>query len=232
MYRSLRSRLLRYACATLLALMPCSAVRGQQVTTGAEQAQSSPFTIERVQSGFVIAPDAKITHVNGRTATLAGAYGGWMLEHTIMFGAGGYWLANDSRDLKMMYGGPVVEWLVRGDRRISFGARALAGGGTATLGGTLTELFGVSSDAEAATFGRDRRTIQPRDDRRLTGLSRVIAREEFFVAEPQAVVVVRALDWLHIDAGVGYRIIAGAGRLDDRLGGVSGTVSIVFGGGS
>ena len=220
----------RIIAMVLPALLPCSAALAQS-TDSAPQAQQPSFTIERVESGFVIAPDAKFTEVNSRSATLAGVYGGWMLEHTIMFGAGAYWLANDSRDFKMMYAGPVVEWVVRGERRIGFGARALVGGGTATLGGTLSDLYGVSSEAAASIF-RDGRRIEPRGDRRVTPTSRVIAREDFFIAEPQGIVTLRALDWLHIDAGVGYRVIAGARGLDDKLRGLSGSVSVVFGAGS
>jgi len=59
----------------------------------------------------------------------------------------------------------------------------------------------------------------------------VIVHDDFFIAEPQAIVSLRAYHWLHVDAGVGYRLIAGADTRNDRLRGVSGTISVKFGGG-
>ena len=218
------------ALGAVAVCLAASAAYAQEPGAGTHPAQPGQFSVERVESGFVIAPDAKLTQVNDRSATLAGAYGGWMLEHTFLFGAGAYWLTNDSRDFKMAYAGPVFEWLIRGDRQIGFGVRTLVGGGSATIGGTLSDLFGVSAaDAESAM--RDGHGFDRRGDLRPTGTSRVIAREDFFVAEPQAIVTLRTIKWLHIDAGFGYRVIAGAGSLNDRLRGASGTISIVFGAG-
>jgi hypothetical protein len=218
------------AAVGLVVLLFCSPqALAQQPATNPPQGGSSQFTIERIQSGPVIAPDVKITEVNQRTATLVGAYGGWMTEHTILFGAGGYWLANASRDQEMWYFGPVVEWLVRGDRAISFGARGLVGGGSSTIGGTLADLFnGATSLPMIEPHGRS--VVRRGDDGHLTGTSVVFVRDDFFIAEPQGVVSVRAADWLHIDVGAGYRFIAGAGSRDDRLRGVSGTISVQFGG--
>ena len=59
----------------------------------------------------------------------------------------------------------------------------------------------------------------------------MIVEDDFFVAEPHAVVSVRATRWLRIDAGAGYRFIAGSGSLNDRFSGASGTLSVQFGGG-
>jgi hypothetical protein len=224
-------RLLAAAAALTLAVPVVAAA--QQPAAGATPTTATQGTIGPIESGFVIAPDAKWTEVNSRSATLVGAYGGWMTEHTVLIGAGGYWLANDARDFEMAYGGPVVEWLVHGNRTIAFGGRGLIGGGRATLGGTLGDLFGVRTDEAAASISRGGHHGRPVTDnsRRLTSSSLVIVREDFFLAEPQAIVSIRATRWLHIDTGVGYRFIAGAGSLDDRLHGVSGTVSVKFGGG-
>ena len=94
----------------------------------------------------MFAPDARVTEVNGETATLAGGYVGWMTDRTWLVGAGGYWLANQDDDLKMAYGGMVVEYLARSQQRIGFGVRGLVGGGRATLGSTVGEYFGVDGD--------------------------------------------------------------------------------------
>jgi hypothetical protein len=221
--------------ATAMTLIVPAAAAAQQPASGSPQNPPVQATVSPIESGFLIAPDAKIADVNGRTATLLGGYGGWMTEHTILIGAGGYWLANGDRDFEMAYGGGVVEWLVHGDRAIAFGARGLVGGGSSTLSGTVADLFGATTDqAVSAVFGRDGRhgrSVGPDGRPPLTSSSLVIVHDDFFIAEPQAIVSLRAYHWLHVDAGVGYRLIAGADTRNDRLRGVSGTISVKFGGG-
>jgi hypothetical protein len=222
-----------FAALAIILIVPAAAA-AQQPASGTAQNTPAQGTVGPIESGFVIAPDARITQVNDRSATLVGAYGGWMTEHTVLIGAGGYWLANDARDFDMAYGGPVVEWLVHGNRTIAFGARGLIGGGRATLGGTLGDLFGVTTEqaasASLARGGRHGRPVLTDGRRPITSASIVVVREDFFIAEPQAIVSMRPARWLHVDAGVGYRLIAGARSLDDRLRGVSGTLSVKFGG--
>ena len=58
----------------------------------------SRLTMERIRYGFVLAPDNRFTEVDGRFGNLFGFYGGWMMDRTIMIGAGGYWLTNGSHD--------------------------------------------------------------------------------------------------------------------------------------
>jgi hypothetical protein len=215
--------------AALVAILAsCPPALAQETAPVTEKPAPAQGTITPIESGFVVAPDVRLTEVNDRSATLAGVYGGWMTEHTILIGAGGYWLANDARDFKMWYFGPVVEWLARGDRKLTFGARGLVGGGSARIGGTVGELFDVS-DTAAITDGRRGRSIRGRSGRGLTPTSQVIVEDDFFIFEPQAVVSLRAMRWLHVDLGAGYRVIAGT-DFDDRLHGVSGTISVQFGG--
>ena len=207
--------------------------------TAASPAQPGQLTIERVEQGFVFAPDARVTEVNGETAALVGGYAGWMTDRTWMVGAGGYWLANQDDDLKMAYGGMVVEYLARSQERIGFGARSLVGGGRATLGSTVGEYFGVNGDIGL-----------PAPDPRHGGASRllrgghrgapfpiaadteILVREYFFVVEPQANVIWHFTRWARLDLGVGYRLTAGAGPLDEHLRGPSASLAVQFGGGS
>jgi hypothetical protein len=57
----------------------------------------------------------------------------------------------------------------------------------------------------------------------------VLAREGFLVAGPHASASVLLTRWLRLGAGVSYRLLGGAGGLDSRLRGVSGTVSVQIG---
>src|SRR6476660_4039969 len=122
---------------------------------------AQPMQIETIQSGFVIAPDSRFTQVDDRTATFAGAYGGYLTEKTFLVGAGGYWLANEDHDFKMAYGGAVVGWTFRGDHALAYGARVLVGGGDATLSSTYGELLNlppgtVLGTRDVARFGSRR----------------------------------------------------------------------------
>jgi len=201
----------------------------------AQPAQPGQITIERVEQGLVFAPDARITEVNGETAALAGGYVGWMTDRTWVVGAGGYWLANQDDDLKMAYGGMVVEYLVRSQERIGFGVRGLVGGGRATLGSTVGEYFGVTDASLSRGDGRQGQASHMlRQDRGgrfpVTADTELLVREYFFVVEPQASVIVHFTRWARLDLGVGYRLTAGAGPLDDELRGPSASVAVQFGG--
>jgi hypothetical protein len=202
-------------------------------------AAESHLTMERIQNGFVIAPDNRFTDVDGRYANLLGFYGGWMMDRTFLIGAGGYWLTNGSHDQEMSYGGAVVEWLVHGDRRLGFSARALIGGGSASLPGTLPRFpipmpypfpaggvpqLGHGPDHDGFWGGWDLgRGWPPNGTVRL--------HDGFFVAEPQVNVSWKVKKWLHVTAGGGYRLITGTRNMDSRLDGVSGSLSVQIGGG-
>src|SRR5262245_3329076 len=76
------------AMAVLLVAASASA---QSTGTPATQ---GPMVVERVHSGFLAAPDVKVTEVDGTTSALAGGYAGWLSDETFFVGGGGYWLAN------------------------------------------------------------------------------------------------------------------------------------------
>jgi hypothetical protein len=203
-------------------------------------AQTAPppgtMIVERVESGFAFAPDVRITEVNGETSTLVGGYAGWMTDRTWLVGGGGYWLANQDDDLEMAYGGLVVEWLGRSTERIGFGVRGLVGGGGATLGSTVGDYFDVDDV--------DLPHVSPRfrpanywirgghGGSPINVDTQLLVHEYFFVAEPQANLILHFSRWARLDVGVGYRFTAGAGPLDDELSGASASIAIQFGGAS
>jgi hypothetical protein len=117
-------------------------VAGAQSAAPAAPA-AGPLRIEPVDNGFVVAPDARFTSVNGRFATLGGVYGGWLTDRTLLVGAGAYWLANRDDGFKMQYFGGLGRWTIGGHRRLGVSAGALVGLGDATLSKTYGELFGA-----------------------------------------------------------------------------------------
>jgi len=225
------------ASRMLLAVLMWIGISAGALAQTAPSAPSGQLTIERVEQGFVFAPDARITEVDGRTATLVGGYAGWMTDRTWLVGGGGYWLANQDDDLKMAYGGLVVEYLARSQERIGFGVRGLVGGGSATLGSTVGEYFdvdGIGLPVPDPRHGGASRMI--RGGRRgpfpISGDTQILVREYFFVVEPQASVIWHFTRWARLDLGIGYRLTAGAGSLDEDLRGPSASVAIQFGGSS
>ncbi len=234
--------------AVLLSVSVRASALAQTAEPLAPPAQPNPITqpgqltIERVEHGFVFAPDARVTGVDGETAALAGGYVGWMTDRTWLVGAAGYWLANQDDDLKMAYGGMLVEYLARSHERIGFGVRGLVGAGHATLGSTVGEYFGVEGaiglpggdprNDHVARMMRGGRGRHGGGAFPIAADTAILVSESFFVIEPQASVIWHVTRWARLDLGVGYRLTAGAGALDDDLRGPSASVAVQFGGSS
>jgi hypothetical protein len=217
------------ASSALIVVAFVIAFRGLAYAQSAVPAQG-PMTIERVHSGFVVAPDVKVTEVDNTTSALAGAYAGWLTDDTFFIGGGGYWLANPDRDRKMAYGGLVLQWLTHTNSRVGFGAKALIGGGQATLETTVSQDFRLPDlpniPAASQVFRDLDRLFRPPPS------VRVRHDEGFFVAEPQVDLIVKLARQLRLNAGVGYRLISTEGRNDRRLRGATGSVALQIGGGS
>jgi len=207
----------------IAALLPSAAV-------AQTAAPASPLKIEPIDSGFVLAPDARFSEVNDKFATLAGVYGGWLTDRTLLVGAGGYWLANRDDNFKMQYFGGVGSWTIGARRKVGLRAGALVGGGSATLAKTYGDLFG-EIPAGAPGLSRDHRLpFRGRGGSPITSATLVRVNEDFFIAEPQVNAVMSLTKWLHLDAGVGYRLIGGADLLREDLRGISGNIALQLGG--
>jgi hypothetical protein len=215
------------ATSLMLCLLPIAAT-AQTTPGGAAPASQGPMIVERVHSGFLVAPDFKITEVDKKTSELAGGYAGWVIDDTIFVGGGGYWLANQTRDREMAYGGLIVQWLARANERFGFSAKALVGGGRATLSSTVSDILRLS-DNDRTSIGR----IDQDDlNRARIANASVRFRQDFFVAEPEVGVLLRLTRRLRLTGGAGYRFTAAEGRNDNRLHGAVGSVGLQIGGGS
>ena len=200
---------------------------------GAQQAPpaASPLQIERIESGFVVAPDARFTEVNDRFATLAGVYGGWLTDRTLLVGGGAYWLANRDDDFKMQDYGGLVRWTIGGRRRLGMSAGGFVGFGDATLARTYGDLFPVADGHGMKDPTRFHALRGHGDLRRPLPIdTRVRVNDDFVLAEPQLNGVWNITSWMRLDAGIGYRFIGAAEVLGDELRGPSGSVAIQFGG--
>jgi hypothetical protein len=147
-----------------------------------------------------------------------GGYGGWTIDNTFLVGAGAYWMTNGSHGDELQYFGGVVEWLQYAKRPIGFSIRGLVGGGTAEL----TAPFAVAQPRMTNDYyGRPYPTYPTP--------AYYIFHEDFFVAEPQASVLVNFSPTLRLNAGVGYQAVARADSLNSRIRGVSGSVALEVG---
>jgi hypothetical protein len=182
---------------------------------GAARPGSGPLVLERLENHFIVAPDFKVTEIDGDTGQLAGAYAGWLGEDTLLVGGAAYWLANGPDDAELTYGGLLIGWSTPAEHRIQFGARGLVGIGRATLGTDVTRF---------ARFGSRRGTAPGAPPQTTT--VRVRGRDDFFVFEPQFTLVTKLSDHLGITWGAGYRLTGYTEFADDRLRGVTGSIAL------
>lgn len=207
------------------------------------------LTSGNVESGFLVAPDFKFTDVNGDFATLAGAYGGWVVDKKFLIGGGVYTLANGSGADAMTYGGGVLEYFLNQGSLVNVSVRSLVGGGNATLGpsfpgfdlggidfggfgrpgnpgrfpSNLANLGGFDLDDLARRFG-GRFDL---DDLDFDFLNGDFGRStSFFIAEPEINVILNISERFRFSAGGSYRFIGGAGRLNNRLDGFAASVAL------
>ncbi len=203
---------------------------GPQEATRAQQAQSAqaksaqtqgPLVLQPIQNSVVFTPDFKFTDIAGTTGELLGAYGGVDFDRKFLVGAAGYWLVDPTNVVSMGYGGVLFGWrLLGGHGPVRLDVRDLVGGGSAT--------------AYAVFNGGYLPPPPPRVDPRhpyypyypYSGYpGRWVG---FFVTEPEARVQLAFNPNVAIDAGVSYRVVAGAYGWDDLLHGVAGSIGVRF----
>jgi len=163
--------------------------------------------------GFMIAPDFRVTDLNHHTAQLLGAYGGYVFGGQFLVGAGGYWQVNSTDGTHIAYGGPVFEWRVFPDKPVGLNLHGLVGGG-----------WRYADDGYFAHFDGPRIDHRGVPAGRYYGLPYGRYGDGFFVAEPEAQVVVRLASWIRVQGGAGYRATS-----SDGSSGASGSVSVQFG---
>jgi hypothetical protein len=186
--------------------------------------------LEKIQNGFVVAPDFKFSEMDGESANLLGAYAGWLTDRKLFIGGGAYWLTSGPAGADLAYGGALVEWFARRNDRFNLSFRGLAGLGTGTVAVDVGDFpvpdlpdrgFGAHG-GRGAYGGRGGRFPHPFP-------SSLRVDEAFFVAEPQANASYTFTSWLRLGAGAGYRLVAGASGLESRFRGPTASVSLQFG---
>jgi hypothetical protein len=201
----------------------------------AQDAPAAPsLIVERIPSGFVVAPDYKVTEVDDQIGQLAGAYAGRVTDDTLLIGGAAYWLANGSDDFKLAYGGLLIGWTSPNIGRIRFGARGLVGVGSATFARDIDGPFVRGADRSPVIRFGGRSQPAPAAPSTIRALGppstiRVRVRDDFFVVEPQANVTFNVISHIAVTGAAGYRAVALTDGLRDLLDGPTASLGLQFG---
>ena len=167
------------------------------------------LTLEEIDNRWVIGPDFRVSEVEDEVSTVAGVYGGRLIDDRLLIGGGVYWLLDRPNETDFYYVGPLVEWSTALGGPFDLAVRGLAAFGVVTR---RLRFDGVVDDGPDTPgfFGSrfSRSSAHARQLRHHYGGS-VRFRDELFVAEPHVSLLTRITDWLGVNVGAGYRVTSG-----------------------
>lgn len=170
-----------------------------------------------ISHGGFGAPVTKFTNINGDFGVLCGVRGGWIINHSLSLGFGGYGLVTNSeltngfdgqnRYLEFGYGGFEFEYILASNAVVHLTFSGLVGGGEVDYRFNKIE----NHDYD------DKHSYE---------------RDEFFVAEPSLNAELNITSFFRINLGVGYRFVSGVDNTyisENKLRDMSGTIQFKFG---
>jgi hypothetical protein len=170
----------------------------------------------------------KLTSIRGEAGLLMGGYGGWLINHRFMIGAGGYGLVtnvrasaeseaayspfNEALYIEFGYGGLMLEYVIAPSKLVHVNLQALVGAGGVTHRNNMYDNLLDEDGPDVRRYGR---------------------REAVFVTEPAVNVELNVTNWLRIAAGGSYRFVSGVNEIEGLtnkdLSGPSGNLALKFG---
>jgi hypothetical protein len=166
-----------------------------------------------VENGGFGGPVVKLTEIADQFGVLVGGHGGWIINHSLVLGGGGYGLANawdfklveDGRERRLMlgYGGLEVEYVSRWRDVAHVTAGILVGGGGASWYSRHRNYWGFDDYGDA-----------------------------FFIAEPGLNLEVNVLHFFRAGVGGSYRFVEGLELptlTSADLEGAAGSLTLKFG---
>ncbi|MDX9758239.1 MAG: hypothetical protein RBU27_03680 [Bacteroidota bacterium] len=195
--------------------------------TASAQEQHETLFSSPVEHGGFGGVVTKMTSIRGEMGLMVGGYGGWLIDHRLMLGMGGYGLASSIRArseaeqtyapngerlyVEFGYGGLMLEYILAPHRLVHVNVQALVGAGGVNYREDWYDDF-----------------LDDNPDHRHHG--RV---EALFVVEPAVNVELNITDWMRLSAGASYRFVNGIDELrgieDTDLSGASGQLALKFG---
>ncbi len=196
----------------------CPVILSAQESESASQ-QETLFSGD-IENGGYGCFSMKVSPILNKAQLFLGGYGGWFINHTLMIGGGGYGLTSrisapdvvekidgKTSDLKMGYGGVMVEYTYNSSKLIHFTGNLLLGAGGAVYTWdyqTIDTAYNVS-DAQA---------------------------DSFFVGEFGANVELNVSSFARVAVGGSYRFASGLnleGMSNKDISGPSGNITFKFG---
>jgi hypothetical protein len=166
-----------------------------------------------VDHGGYGGPGLKLSQITGETAILTGGSGGWIIDHVVFLGGGGYSLVNEipfgqseageDRYISFDYGGLELGFILGSDRLIHLTAHSLFG--TGVVGYRFHDID--IEDPETAS-------------------------DLIWVLEPTVNLELNVMKFFRIGAGASYRYVLGVdsgGLTNDDFGGLSAMLMLKFG---
>jgi len=181
------------------------------------QKDETLLQVNDIEHGGYGALTIKFSGINDKLGVLVGGYGGWLINHSFMIGAGGFGLANkieadpeiqalsaDGKilDVQFGYGGFIMEYIHNPHRLFHYNIKALIGAGG--VGYAVRDDFNASDSKQSACF----------------------------VLELDANVEMNVTDFMRVNVGAGYRYVSGSdleGIRDNDLAGPSANIIFKFG---
>ncbi len=169
----------------------------------------------KFSSGGFGAPVVKFTNIHDKFAVLVGGRGGWIINHQLIIGGGGYGLVQNNIDRRVVgpyestflttgYGGFMMEYDLNPHKLVHGSLIMLIGGG------------GLNRAIEGPDYWR---TVDGTGD-------------GFFVFEPEINFTLNVTSFMRLSTGASYRFISGVelnGLSNNDLAGPAGTLALRFG---
>jgi hypothetical protein len=183
----------------------------------AAQEEQTLFKGEYEKGGFG-GPVVKFTSINDQSAVMVGGRGGWILNHSLVLGGGGYGVVTEVNapegalplegplDIEFGYGGFEVEYIIHPKSLVHFSIYTLIGGGVTNF---VKDVGAVTESNEQA------------------GESHFM-----FVLEPTVNAELNVTTWFRLNAGMSYRLTSGVnqeGLNDSDFSGMAATLTFKFG---
>ena len=176
-------------------------------------AQDETLLGGNIESGGYGGPVIKFGKMSGVDAVFFGGQGGWIINHSLVIGGGGYGLTNDIKAdisdpdnelfLNFGYGGFLLEYIINSRKMFHFTCNTLIGAGGVSYKEKNYRDPGSSDDSDS-----------------------------FFVIEPGANIMLNFHENIRVGIGVSYRYVRGvdyAKLKDSDLSGVTGVITFKFG---
>lgn len=170
---------------------------------------------EIVHGGFG-GPVVKFTSINNQFALLVGGRGGWILNHQLVIGGGGYGLVNEVKAnesffgtrylMNMGYGGFEIEYILDPNKVLHGSIYLLLGGGA------INHRNPYNHDWPDLDWDKN--------------------ADVFFIAEPALNLELNIVTFMRVNLGVSYRFISGVEKYDFKnsdLAGASALLTFKFG---